>query len=430
MPEEQSTDNSVTRREAMADRFKSWALPVAAAVLAVGFGVASISNGLADRNRDTPATDHSTAGQASTDPSLPVCEVADRGSLVPSSGALFGVNLDLAAKPLAKYATDLGHKPAVSVSFVDFPYTDQDRTNLQQAAAQIRNDGQMMLLTLEPKTGLSAVTPDAIAGLVKDLANINGQGVPVIVRFGHEMNGFWFPWSQQPIEYRAAFTRVADAVHAGAPGSAMMWAPSYAGGYAYPGRLNDAQPGTPDFAALDTNHDGVLTIADDPYAPYYPGDAAVDWVGLSLFHWGATYPWGANAVPEANKFADQLTGNYNGTNGDERSLPDFYGEYAVNHNKPLAIPGTAALYNPAAGGPAEADIKRAWWRQVFSAQTHARFPQLKMINWFEWDKDEAEVNGRIDWTVTTTPAIRDAFTAALPDWLKYGSGTTCRPAGS
>lgn len=69
----------------------------------------------------------------------------------------------------------------------------------------------------------------------------------------------------------------------------------------------------------------------------------MDCVGLSLFHWGATYSWGANALPEANKFADQLTGDYNGTNGDERQLPDFYGEYAVKHNKPLAIPGTAAL---------------------------------------------------------------------------------------
>jgi len=36
----------------------------------------------------------------------------------------------------------------------------------------------------------------------------------------------------------------------------------------------------------------------------------------------------------------------------------------------------------------------------------------------------------VDWTVTSTPAIRDAFTAALPDWLKYGAGTGCRPAGS
>ncbi len=43
-----------------------------------------------------------------------------------------------------------------------------------------------------------------------------------------------------------------------------------------------------------------------------------------------------------------------------------------------------------------------------------------MINWFEWDKNETEVNGRVDWTVTNTPAVREAFTAALPDWLSYG----------
>ena len=29
----------------------------------------------------------------------------------------------------------------------------------------------------------------------------------------------------------------------------------------------------------------VLTMTDDPYLPYYPGDDAVDWVGISLFHW-------------------------------------------------------------------------------------------------------------------------------------------------
>ena len=40
----------------------------------------------------------------------------------------------------------------------------------------------------------------------------------------------------------------------------------------------------------------VLNMADDPYGPYYPGDDAVDWVGMSLYHWGSSYPWGANAA--------------------------------------------------------------------------------------------------------------------------------------
>lgn len=424
MPDDASTQGT-SRRESLVSRFSSWALPVAAAVVAAGFGAVSISNGLADRDRMNQETAASQSAAA-----VPMCQVVDRKELAPASGALFGVNLDLDSKPLSQYAADLGHKPAVSVSFADFPYTQAERAHLQQAAAQIRDDGHVMLLTLEPKQGLAAVTPDVIDALVADLVSINDQGVPVIVRLAHEMNGSWYPWSQQPVGYKAVFTRVADAVHTRAPGSAMMWAPNYGGGYPFAGGRYEAKPGTPDFAALDTDGDGVLTMADDSYAPYYPGDDAVDWVGMSLYHWGAKYPWGENELPEAGKFADQLTGDYVGANGDDSLLTDFYHVYGTDHGKPVAIPETAALYNPAVGGASEADIKRGWWGQVFSAETQAEFPNLKMINWFEWDKDEVEVGGRIDWTVTNTPAVRDAFTAALPEWLEYGSGTSCRPAGN
>ncbi|PTT68505.1 glycoside hydrolase family 26 protein [Arthrobacter sp. HMWF013] len=423
MPDASSKDQDAGLRAVIFDRMRTWALPVLVVVLAVGFGSAGIVNGLAERDR----TDREAAESRNVS-AIPVCEVADRKDLVPASGALFGVNLNLDAKPLSRYATDLGHKPAVSVSFADFPYTAEERAHLQQAAAQIRADGHMMLLTLEPKQGLAAITPETVAGLVNDLASMNAEGVPVIVRFAHEMNGSWYPWSQQPVEYKAAFTAVASAVHAGAPGSAMMWAPNYAGGYPFAGGQYEAKPGTAGFDALDTDRDGALTMADDSYAPYYPGDEAVDWVGMSLYHWGARYPWGENEIPEANKFTDQLTGTYAGANGDDSLLPNFYEVYGQEHGKPVAIPETAALYNPATGGASEIDIKRAWWEQVFSPDTAAQFPHLKMINWFEWDKNEVEVNGRIDWTVTNTPAIRDAFTTALPDWLHYGTGTTCRPA--
>ena len=69
-------------------------------------------------------------------------------------------------------------------------------------------------------------------------------------------------------------------------------------------------------------------MEDDPYAPYYPGDDAVDWVGMSLYHWGSAYPWGENEIPEAGKLLAQVTGEYDGLNGDERAVPDFYGTYA------------------------------------------------------------------------------------------------------
>jgi hypothetical protein len=242
------------------------------------------------------------------------------------------------------------------------------------------------------------------------------------------MNGSWYPWAQRPVEYVAAFRRMADAVHAKAPGSAMMWAPNYGGGYPFPSGEFRAGPGTAEFAALDTNADGALSGEDDPYAPYYPGDDAVDWVGMSLYHWGSQYPWGENELPEAGKFVQQLTGTYAGANGDDSAVPDFYTVYGHDHGKPVAIPETAALFVPGAGGADELALKQAWWEQVFAPGIAEKFPQVKMVNWFEWHKQESEVAGSVDWTITTTPRIREVFTGALPDWLRYGPDTSCTPA--
>ena len=162
-------------------------------------------------------------------------------------------------------------------------------------------------------------------------------------------------------------------------------------------------------------------MLDDPYAPYYPGDDAVDWVGMSLYHWGSAYPWGENELPEQNKLIDQLTGSYNGANGDDSPLPDFYATYAGEHGKPLAITETAALYVPDREGAPGAEIKRQWWEQVFAPDVSQRFPMLQMINWFEWVKHEVEVDATVDWSVTRDPALASAFLTALPAAMRFAS---------
>jgi hypothetical protein len=245
------------------------------------------------------------------------------------------------------------------------------------------------------------------------------------------MNGSWYEWGQQPTAYKAAFRTVADSVHHNAPGSATMWAPNYGGGYPFAGGLFGAAPGSEDFAALDTNHDGTLTMADDSYAPYYPGDDAVDWVGMSLYHWGSTYPWGANVLPEKGKFLQQLTGSYNGAGGNDVDVPDFYTEYGAGRHKPVAIPETAALYSPSAAGTGanELDLKSAWWKQLVDPTIPQAYPQLKMINWFEWNKTEVEVKGTVDWRAAGSPGIRDAYLQALPSWFTFaGPPPHCNPA--
>jgi hypothetical protein len=358
-------------------------------------------------------------GCAPGEPELPACVTRTAAEAVPADGALFGVNPDWGRQTLAEYADLLGRDPDVAVSFADVPMDETDLENVRAAGEQVRGLGGTLLLTLEPREGLATVTDD-VAGDVAELVDgIQRTGVPVVVRFAHEMNGSWYAWGQQPEEYVAAFRRVADALHAGAPGSATMWAPNEGGGYPFAGGPAAAEPGSAAFAILDTDGDGTLTIDDDPYAPYYPGDDAVDWVGMSLYHWGSKHPWGENVLPEPGKFAAQLTGEYDGLDGDQTAVPDFYGTYGVEHGKPVAIPETAALVVPRGDAAGERAIKRAWWTQVLSDETAARFPDLKMVNWFEWDKEEVEVGEHVDWTVLQDEETRAAFTADLPAWLRF-----------
>jgi hypothetical protein len=350
-----------------------------------------------------------------------------RARLEPISGTYFGVNLDWANDSAAAFAQRVARPAAVYVAFAHFPISGDDDAYLDGFVNQVLGQGGLALLTLEPAVALDSVTPDLAARLADRLARYNTAGVPVMVRFAHEMNGSWYAWSQQPAAYVRAFRTIAAAVHARASQSAMLWAPNYGAGYPFNGGPYQAQPDNPDFGLLDTNRDGVVDGKDDPYAPYYPGDDAVDWVGMTLYHWGDRWPWGRNIVPEEGKFVSQLTGSYNGVGGDQRGLPDFYQVYAEGHAKPMAIPETAAFYNPSVGGDGQLDIKQAWWRQVFSEDVARLFPDIKMINWFEWRKSEAEVDGAlVDWTATLDPTIRNAFVADLPT-ERFLFGTTLPP---
>jgi hypothetical protein len=335
--------------------------------------------------------------------------------LEPGAGVLFGINLDWATDTPTAVDARLGRNPAVWVQFVGFPFAAADRSNLAAFVDAVAQQHATALLTLEPNAGLAAVDDAAIAELVATLRAANDRGVDVIVRFAHEMNGSWYAWGEQPTAYVAAFRRVAAAIHTGTLRSAMMWAPNDGGGYPFAGGPSEAKPGTSEFDVLDTDHDGRLSMADDPYEPYYPGDAFVDWVGMSLYHWGDRWPWGRNVLPEAGKFAAKLTGTYDGTAGDERDLPDFYETYAVGHSKPMAIPETAAFYRPTVkAGADELALKRAWWRQVFSPATLVEFPRIRLIDWFEQRKYETEVSDVVDWRVSGDPAIAEAFLGDLP----------------
>lgn len=85
------------------------------------------------------------------------------------------------------------------------------------------------------------------------------------------------------------------------------------------------------------------------------------------------YPWGSNALPEDRKLAQKMTGTYNGPAGDLTPVPDFYQMFAVDHNKPMALAETAALFNTEAAAVVDAyHMKIKWLEQV---QPHARLSE-------------------------------------------------------
>lgn len=395
-------------------------LRLAAAV--AGFGVlAACSGGV--RQVATVSTPSRPDSAAASTPATTCPATRGVSALVPASGVLYGVNLDWGHDSVAGYAKRLGRTPAVAVDFATFPLGDSAR-DVDRAVDQAAAARAALMLTLQPTGGLATVTSAAAHALAVRLAGYNARGVAVYLRFAHEMNGTWYAWGQQPTAYIAAFRTVAAAVHKTAPLTAMVWAPNYGGGYPFAGGPYLARPGSRDFAMLDTNHDGRLTQADDPYTPYYPGDDAVDWIGVSIYHWGAHYPWGHNDLPEPGAFVAMLRGTYHGTVGDQRAVPDLYG-FAVAHHRPLAVTETAAFYSPGHGGNA-LTIKQDWWGQVFAAVSSGALPQLRMVNWFEWDKYETEVHDRVDWTTTKDATQAAAFRAALPPQLRYaGSLSLC-----
>jgi hypothetical protein len=355
---------------------------------------------------------------------------APRSDLLAPEGAkevLFGIHHDREGASALEVADRLGRPPAVVGSFARFPFSADVYAALDDDAATATDLGAALLLTLEPHGGLSFSQAE-LRSLTGWLERWNDEGLPVLVRFGHEMNGSWYPWGQRPSAYVDAFREVAEAVGA-APASDTMWAPNEGTGYPFADR-GDAGWTTLDIELLDTDGDGEVTQADDPYAPYWPGAEHVDWVGLSVYHFGDAPPWGENTVPRSGSFLDRVRGTYDGPQGDATAVPDFHETYVLGEDRPFAIAETSALFvldNADTGAPEE-EIKAAWAAQLFDAAVPDQLPGLDLVVWFEHVKPEAAVPGvTSSWAITADDSVLGAFVDQLPPWSVFADGRWDRP---
>jgi hypothetical protein len=331
----------------------------------------------------------------------------------------FGPDLDWTTDAPEGYADRLGADPSLYELTLNYPIdadaAAQWRTSARAAAAQ----GAVLVLSLLPTESLDDLTTTDAADAEALLAEMHDQyDTQQLVRFAPEMNGSWVGWGQQPTAYIDAFDDFAATVHAGDSDALLVWAPSYGSGYPFglaEGRLTDLS--ATDLAKLDTDEDGDVTEADDPYGPYYPGDDSVDWVGLTMFYFGkgeATASAGVDVPLTRNEAAvdDEVEQRFSESWGYTQEQGDpFYERFAEDLDRPMLL-DTGALYADGLGGDTELEVKRGWWRQVLDAV--AERPLIRGVTWLEFEREEAEAGGReVDWRATDQSAIAAALLTDL-----------------
>ena len=253
-----------------------------------------------------------------------------------------------------------GKRPSVIMDYRDWAHNPNFPTDFADLVA---GRGATPLLTWEPWNygagvnqptyRLSAIANGTHDALVRRWATqIKAWGKPLMLRFAHEMNGNWYPWSEgvngnAAGQYVPAYRRVVSLFRSvGVTNVTWVWSPNVA----YPGSV--------------------------PISRLFPGDAYVDWTGLDGYNGGTTEASGWQSFEQV--FGPSIT------------------QVRALSAKPLML---------AEIGSAEQGGDKAAWITDFFARLAVR-PEVRGFLWFNHDKEA-------DWRVQSSDASRIAYVAGI-----------------
>ncbi|MDP9999320.1 OpgC domain-containing protein [Pseudarthrobacter sulfonivorans] len=313
---------------------------------------------------------------------------------------LLGAVLEWGEDSAAGFAERLGASPALLDHEISLPVRSGEEQNVRDFFGQAAGQGAHAMLTVRPSMALGqvdAAAARAFAAKAKELASAF-RGT-LLIRFAPDMNSSWVEWGQQPAAYKEAFRTVAaEFKTADDAGTVMVWQPYLGRDYPFERHRDAPAAGSERYALLDTNGDGSWNGADAAYAPYYPGDDAVEWVGLTAYHDDTGGKAAVNTLPAGGELTAMVT---------QAGSENFYATYAAGRDKPMLLQ-TAAFYSPVAGGAAEADIKGAWWDQTLAAATADEFDRIAAVVWDERTSTRDTGVVSIDWRITGNAGIAQA----------------------
>jgi hypothetical protein len=228
-------------------------------------------------------------------------------------------------------------------------------------ADRLKRRGIIPHIAWEP-TSLLWVDEPSVERFAGELARFDA---PVFIRFAGEMNGDWTPYHDDPKTYRETFRMVHRIISRRAPKAALIWC--------------------------------VNTIPEGNIDAYYPGDDAVDWVGVNMYN----VPFFDNdpARPADHVHPADL-------------LAHVYKKYSKK--KPIAICEYAASHQSAVDQKARPELAITKIAQLYSALPRL-YPRVKLVDWFDCDNLKHARAGRQlnNYSLTENAAIQDAYRRAV-----------------
>ncbi len=195
-------------------------------------------------------------------------------------------------------------------------------------------------------------------------ADAKRWGHPFFLRFNHEMNGWWYAWSEQangnqPGDYVRAWRHVHDLfAQVGATNVTWVWCPIVDNG------------------------------RTTPLPALYPGEGYVDWVAMD------GYNWGTENNDSWKSFAQVFEATYHQLLALAPSKPIMIAEFASDEDGgPLGRPAS----------------KAAWIQDTFGTQLPLNYPRIKAVVWFNWN----DSNSALDWPLESSQASLEAFAATI-----------------
>ncbi|KAJ3108728.1 hypothetical protein HDU97_000126 [Phlyctochytrium planicorne] len=430
---------------------------------------ASTTRRTATASSASPSPSSTSSSSSSASPSSPFSSAnssRQMGRNEPDDGnMLFSVFLDTSNDTPQSYIHRTGNFPAVYHFAQTLPMSDLPPLGLVDQTGT----NASIYLSLNPVIPMESISDLHLSAVLLACLTLNRHGRRVFLRLAPGMNTPFFSYGQRPEDFKGLWSRLYRAIRSpfefattlsgSRPAStssadttssqdvmlgsvklekdtpqllsdmtALVWAPQVGLGYPWPDQAysaNQSNSGPWNWRSLDTNFDGKLTPEDDPYAPFYPGDDTVDWVGLSIYHYpnSTTIPEYINSVPLPGLFESVLKGSplHQRPSDHVTAYPDFYQIYAANRSKPFMISETNAIFvfnattpsTPSLSGspnynypvspeprsavlksivpPTPLAVKQGWWSQFMFNQTFlSSRPLLKMITLFEYVTPEGD----------------------------------------